>query len=68
MRKLFIIAVLVGIGVLGWHFYTEHPKQTHSAGETLKRGGVMVFKVTRTAVEAGMDKAKKEYNKPSAAE
>lgn len=58
MRKLFIIIALLGIGVgVAYHY---RPQQTVEAGNTVKSGGVMLFHVTRTAVEAGMDQWHKE--------
>jgi hypothetical protein len=59
MRKPFIIiALLITAGVVAYHY---RPQQTVEAGNTVKSGGVMLFHVTRTAVEAGMDQWHKEH-------
>jgi septal ring-binding cell division protein DamX len=58
MAKFLVVLLLIAVGVgAAYHYY---PKQTVEAGDTAKRSGGMMYRVTRSAVEAGMDQARKE--------
>lgn len=60
MKRLLVVIAIAG-GIIGTAYYYR-PKQTTAAGQTVKRGSEKLYRVTRTAVEAGMD----EYQKPDA--